>query len=534
MLFDRTFHPDEANQAFAVGKLLETGSYTYNPADHHGPTLYYAAAPVQKLCGATGTSSLEEIPLRSVPLAFAVLTLVFAFLAARRLIADQAAARVVPCASGRAGRATLPWILALLAVLPLATLPILFFFSTYFIQETLFGCFLAGMFWCGVEYFHAAKFPGRVKPGTWAMFLGVFAGLAFATKETSVIAFLSTAVAAAPFAIAARKRKKEKLFPEKAASHAVIAATAGLLTSVLLFSSFATNWAGVYAAFIEAPLSYIGRAGGSAASEGAADHVHEWWWYLKVLFGYPIFNCRWLGALFLVGLAGAYRRPSKPVAFVSLYAVASLAVYSLVPYKTPWCMLTVAEAMAFAAGLNIVVAGEGFSLKQVLTMPMWRRLVCSPLLHMALLALTVVTQYFLCEKIARYQDNPMIPYNYANASWDVRNAAEFAMRKLAEERDPEAYAAVCLPAEDTWPLPWYLRKSKAGYWQSIDALPLDLPKKPAVVILGDDDSEKRMEMRFPELNGGATYGIRPGVLCTVRYKDKDATATKEACEASAP
>ena len=89
MLFDRTFHPDEANQAFAVGKLLETGSYTYNPADHHGPTLYYAAAPVQRLCGATGTASLEEVPLRSVPLAFAVLTLVFAFLAARRLIADK-------------------------------------------------------------------------------------------------------------------------------------------------------------------------------------------------------------------------------------------------------------------------------------------------------------------------------------------------------------------------------------------------------------------------------------------------------------
>ena len=519
MVFDRTFHPDEANQAFAVGKLLETGSYTYNPSDHHGPTLYYAAAPVQKLCGAADFRSLEEIPLRCVPLAFSALTVVFALLAARRLIADQAAARAVPHAGGRAGRAALPWILSLLAILPLATLPILFFFSTCFIQEALLGCFLAGMFWCGVEYFHAAKSPGRVKPGTWAMFLGVFAGLAFATKETSAIAFLSAAAAAAPFAIAARRRRKDALLPAKAGSHAVIAAAAGLLTAVTLFSSFASNWHGVYAAFIEAPLSYIGRAGGSAASEGAADHVHEWWWYLKILFGYPIFNCRWLGALFLVGLAGAYRRPSKPVAFVSLYAVASLAVYSLVPYKTPWCMLTVAEAMAFAAGLNTVVAGEGFSLKQVLTMPMWRRLVCSPLLHVALLALTVATQYFLCEKIARYPDSPLIPYNYANASWDVKNAAEFTMKKLAEDGEG-AYAAVCLPADMTWPLPWYMRRAKAGYWNSIDALPLDLPRKPSVVITGDDSEEKRLEMRFPELSGSAIYGIRPGALCTVRYKDR--------------
>ena len=519
MLFDRTFHPDEANQAFAVGKLLETGSYTYNPADHHGPTLYYAAAPVQRLCGATGTASLEEIPLRSVPLAFSVLTIVFAFLAARRLIADKVGARV-PRASGRAGRATLPWILALLAVLPLATLPVLFFFSTYFIQEALLGCFLAGMFWCGVEYFHAAKFPGRVKPGTWAMFLGIFAGLAFATKETSVIAFLSSAVAAAPFAIAARRRGNEKLLPEKATSHAVIAATAGVLTAVILFSSFATNWAGVYAAFIEAPLSYIGRAGGSAASEGAADHVHEWWWYLKVLFSYPVFNCRWLGALFLAS-AAMYRKPSRPVAFLALYTVASLVLYSLIPYKTPWCMLTVAEAMAFTAGASLAVAGEGFSLKQACTLPLWRRFLCNPLIIVVLAAIAVVSQFKQCRKIARYPDNPMIPYNYANASWDVKNAAEFAMKKIAEENDPGAYAAVCLPADMTWPLPWYMRKAKAGYWKSIDALPLDLPRKPSVVIIGEDSEESRLEMRFPELSGSAMYGIRPGVLCTVRYKDRD-------------
>ena len=128
MVFDRTFHPDEANQAFAVGKLLETGSYTYNPSDHHGPTLYYAAAPVQKLCGAADFRSLEEIPLRCVPLAFSALTVVFALLAARRLIADQAAARAVPHAggrAGRAGRAALPWILSRDASAPVLLLDLL-------------------------------------------------------------------------------------------------------------------------------------------------------------------------------------------------------------------------------------------------------------------------------------------------------------------------------------------------------------------------------------------------------------------------
>jgi len=511
MLFDRTFHPDEANQAFAVGKLLETGSYTYNPSDHHGPTLYYAAAPLQRLCGATGVSSLEEAPLRAVPFAFAVLTVVFAFLAARRLVAD----RLLPLK--RPLLATL--LMALAGILPLATLPILFFFSAYFIQEALFGCFLAGMFWCGTEYFHAASNKGRGKPGMWAMSFGVFAGLAFATKETSAIAFFSAAVAGAPFIAAARRKKA--LLPGKTPTHILVALAAGLLTAATLFSSFGANWAGVYAAFVEAPLSYMGRAVGSVASDGAADHVHEWWWYLKVLFGNPMFNCRWLGALFLVGLAAAYRRPSKPVAFVALYAAVSLAVYSLVPYKTPWCMLTVAEAIAFAAGLNMVLAGEGFSLKEMRTMPAWRGILRNPLLHVALVATAVATQVNQCRKIGRYPDSPLIPYNYANASWDVKNAAEFAMKKLAGENDPEAYAAVCLPPEDTWPLPWYLRKAKAGYWASLDALPLSLQRKPSVLIVPEGLPAKRIGSRFPELDGCATYGIRPGALCTVWFKSGD-------------
>jgi hypothetical protein len=85
MLFDRTFHPDEANQAFAVGKLLETGSYTYNPADHHGPTLYYAAAALQRAAGHADTASLDGTLLRCTPLVFAVLGLLFGIAALKRL-----------------------------------------------------------------------------------------------------------------------------------------------------------------------------------------------------------------------------------------------------------------------------------------------------------------------------------------------------------------------------------------------------------------------------------------------------------------
>ena len=97
MIFDRTFHPDEANQAFTVGKLLETGQYVYRPEDHHGPTLYYAAAALQKAYGHDSTATLDGTLLRCTPLLFAVLTLVFGFLALRKLLSfNGSAGRLAP------------------------------------------------------------------------------------------------------------------------------------------------------------------------------------------------------------------------------------------------------------------------------------------------------------------------------------------------------------------------------------------------------------------------------------------------------
>ena len=86
MLYDRTFHPDEANQAFTTGRLLETGRYTYQPQDHHGPTLYYAAAAIQKAAGHDTLATMDGTLLRCTPLLFAVLALVFGFLTIRKLV----------------------------------------------------------------------------------------------------------------------------------------------------------------------------------------------------------------------------------------------------------------------------------------------------------------------------------------------------------------------------------------------------------------------------------------------------------------
>ena len=352
LLSGRTFHPDEANQAFTAGRLLETGRYEYRPDDHHGPTLYYAAAALQKAAGRNDLATMDGTLLRCTPLLFAALALVFAFISIRKLARGSL-------------RAPYGWFVPAMGALLLGTSPIFVFFATDFIQEMLLACFTMMMLWAGVGYF---KVPGascfvpgaklkhkdgresnapsaKIKPGTWALFFGIAAGLAFATKETSIISFIAAAIAG--WCALANGKQLARNRPESTALQAVLpqavllAGLAFLLTSILLFSSFASNWQGVYNAFIAAPLSYLGRAAGSAASAGAADHVHPWWQYLKWLFfpGWQ-FSALPLAALFLA----TFRRRS----FIHWYALIVFALYSIIPYKTPWCALQLLAPLAVA------------------------------------------------------------------------------------------------------------------------------------------------------------------------------------------
>ena len=66
----RPMHADEANQAVKLGELLDAGRYAFDPRDHHGPTLYYAAVPVAWMRGERSLATLSETTVRLVPALF--------------------------------------------------------------------------------------------------------------------------------------------------------------------------------------------------------------------------------------------------------------------------------------------------------------------------------------------------------------------------------------------------------------------------------------------------------------------------------
>lgn len=548
MLFDRTFHPDEANQAFTVGRLLETGTYTYRPTDHHGPTLYYAAAPLQKMFGHTTTADLDGTLLRCTPLIFGVLTLVFLAEAVYGLVRHFGGTP-----EAHATRRLLPALAAGATTLLLGTSPLFIFYATDFIQETLLACFTALAFKCAVGYAVArlppenSSHPRRLKSGTWALFFGFSMGLCFATKETCSLTFAAAILAAAPFlAIHLKRNGIRALADVIRPNDVVLGLLAFVLTSVVLFSSFCQDWMGVYNAFIAAPLSYVHRAAGEATAGGANWHIHPWWQYLSWIFlGQPS-SCpadlnpgvafahlhpllQWIALLLPLGLyatlgSARARMPRMLVqAFLgaSLYFVALLTLYSVVPYKTPWCGVQTLLGFVLAVALGYAVATEvGLDfLRQRRSAAFAGKRMTAVTICVLILPLACVLEHIPAwRRINTDPDSWAIPYNYAHASPEAKDLAACVDAAMRAVDSKTSFAAIALPPEDSWPFPWYNRawENQTGYWTKFEDL-IALEKtgaKPTVVIVPMTEGHL-VQPLFPHLKHTKRFYMRPRVRVRV-------------------
>ncbi|CAN5482795.1 hypothetical protein BH10ACI2_BH10ACI2_19860 [soil metagenome] len=127
----KPLHHDEGVNGYFLTNLVRDGLYKYDPANYHGPTLYYIAYPFVKLFG------LNTIPIRFSVAIFGVMT-VFLALFLRRYI-------------GRIG--------SLIAALFLALSPGMVFISRYFIHEITFVFFSLAIV-VAVLFFIEKRKPG--------------------------------------------------------------------------------------------------------------------------------------------------------------------------------------------------------------------------------------------------------------------------------------------------------------------------------------------------------------------------------------
>src|SRR5262249_34698834 len=79
----RPMQADEGVLADKFGSFLDTGRYSYDPREHHGPVLAYATWLSARLTGHTTYPSLTEQTLRFVPAIAGVLVVLSPLLLAR-------------------------------------------------------------------------------------------------------------------------------------------------------------------------------------------------------------------------------------------------------------------------------------------------------------------------------------------------------------------------------------------------------------------------------------------------------------------
>ncbi len=419
----RPMHHDEANQAYSARRLLDFHGYRFRPEDHHGPTLYYALLPVAWLRGVFSGAELDLATVRLVPLAFACLTLLLPLLAGNRL-----------------GRGA-----PLLAAVALALSPCFAYYSTYFVQEMLLTAFLALTLLSLWRWLDGGGRP-------WAIACGAAFGLCVATKETWVLSAAAAVLAGAATALAHR-REALALWRSRRADWRDLgaAALAALLVAGVLFSSFGANPHGI-PDFFRCWLHYAHK-GTTTETPFAAPFPT----YLRWLFWFrasgtpsaPLFS-EWLilaGYLLAVLLLALPRlrprglRPA-PLLFLVLHAPILLLLYSCIPYKTPWCCLSILHAFALPAGAGL--AALVFS-------------PCADLARLAAAAVAVAAALRLpdCRNaLTRLATDPRNPWAYAHTQRDyLRLPAR--LRKFPQAVGRAPYTLVLTDYIDHWPLPWY-------------------------------------------------------------------------------
>lgn len=490
----KPLHHDEGVNGFFLLNLVNHGVYTYDPANYHGPTLYYFTLLVVKLFKLFG-SDLSTTMVRLAPVLFGVGSVCLILCLRRRIGAMGALAGA-----------------ALLALSPGAV-----YMSRYFIHESLFVFFTLGVVVAVLRYTESAN-------PLYLLLASASAALLFATKETAMI---STGVLLIALAIAvlwvrprketvadmkvdsrkpqrhrAQKRSAKTEFyaepllrfggPAGVATWALTALLFFVFISVLFYSSFFKNMEGVTDSLKTFEIW---------AKTGRKDHIHEWYTYLSWLWQEE-------GALLLLGAFGVLvamaRARSRFHVFAALWAMGIIAAYSLIPYKTPWLTYNFILPLAIIAGYGIgaMYRGMGDNLQG----------------RILVLALFLVG-LFICGYQAvqlnfRHYDDERYIYPYAHT---VRGMLPLVdeIERFAERKGTGKQTTIIFTSPDYWPLPWYLRDYKrVGYGGRVAAAG-------EALVIGLETQAAELESLLGEsYRRVGDYPLRPGVTL-VLYERSD-------------
>ncbi len=308
----RLAHADEGEQAWTFLKLYNTGEYTYSPEGAHGATLYYWAYFTKKIEGAFREPRVEIVDLR--------LTLVPIFLLS--ILAFFCLKSQVDF--GVLGVGVLAWGVSALSVL----------YSLYFVQEIFFalGVFLA------MSYFYLAISRQKI---TDFVFLGLACGFAQATKESFVIVLGALFLPCVFLLRYERVKLNVKLLKS-----VMLSALCGLVVYAIFYSSFGANPRGIVDGIVSY-LHFFDKAQG-------VEHSKDFLYYARILFlqksqGVYFGECA-ISIFAIIGAILGFIKRHSLMKFIASFCFMYFLILSLIPYKTPWLLLSLIMPMCILFG----------------------------------------------------------------------------------------------------------------------------------------------------------------------------------------
>ncbi len=454
-LAKRPMHTDEAILSIKSIEVLKTGRFQYDPHDYHGPLLHYSTRWLGTLLG-WSPDTIDEEQLRVVTAIYGLALILIPLLLGDVLT--------------RTGM--------VFAAIFIAVSPMMCFYSRYYIMETPL------VFFCGL--FMAALWRwSQSQNKLWLLIAGVSLGAMHATKETFVLniaAMAAAFVAAKAIGGSFTSHHTGYSFSDTRRSSGktwcwVMVPLVAVLSSVALYSNGFHDWSQVRDSVLTYQ-NYLHRSDG-------AGHEKPWHYYLTLLFWNNNALKTWtealMGGLAVIGFIIALLDLNRPshhrtfLVFLGVYALSLLAIYSAIPYKTPWSVLAVDHVLAILGGAGAAA--------------IFRRLSHS-VIKIAFGAALMVGIYNVCqqtslaidfnkEPLAKYSAHELNPYVYSHTSNKIPALSRLIHDLAALHPENNDMPVQVIQSESGWPLGWYLRDlKKVGYHQSLP----DILTPPAVIV----------------------------------------------------
>lgn len=409
-------HFDEGINGWFVDQVMKNGFYRYDPTNYHGPLHFYVLLLFESLFG----RNLWALRLPVVLVGIACVWLALKF---------------EPFVGKNVSR---------IAALAMAVSPGFVFYSRYAIHEVWLELF-SMMFILGLL--------GLWRRGTltYLRYAGVGLTGMILTKETYAIHVACALLAIPTLAISYSMNRVPDAKPAKQTWSWIDLAMiiiVGAFAIVFFYSGTFFNWGGVKGLYL---------AFKAWTETGASGHGHEkpWDYWLGLMmphfeikrsdfFGYEL---PMLVGLILCLFCQKFKNVS--LRYLAIYGVGSLVAYSIVKYKTPWCIISFGWPLLF-------VFGGAVSLVQAKHLRLVQRAIA--VLLCISLGSSIWLNYFKCS-------SPDEPYAYVQTYNDMFKLTT-PLLTLAK-RDPSNYHLTGhLIRASVYPLPWVLGDfDRVGYYE---------------------------------------------------------------------